>query len=636
VISLVNLGKHYGGRTLFEGVSLMLHAGCRYGLVGANGSGKTTLLNILCGDEPSSDGSIVIGKHLRLGVLRQDRFASDEARIVDVAQAGDAVVWSALQERERSSDPYRLAELDDVIVAGEGWSLRSRAATILEGLGIASSQHEQPLRTLSGGFKLRVLLAQVLAGRPDALLLDEPTNHLDILSIRWLEKFLATYAGCAIVISHDQRFLENVATDILDVDYGSITLYPLTFAKFLEEKELRRLQKEAEIDNSLEAIEHKRSFVLRFGAKATKASQAQSRMKQIEKLEAGLEELPESSRRTPLFRFEIAWPSGKDVLDINGISKAFGDTRVLDGVSLHVRRGERVAIVGPNGAGKSTLLKIATSAMHADAGTVTWGHEVQLGYFAQDHRDVLTRASDTPLTFLERASPDTATAFVRGHLGRVLFSGDDVKKSVHALSGGEAARLVLASIIVNKPNVLLLDEPTNHLDLEAIHALVAALRAFEGTLVFVSHDRWFVSQLAARIVEIRPSRGLNDFPGTWQEYLASCGDDHLDADAVSLKAKRERSAADGESAPSASHEDAKRRRGLKQSLEKKRDKILGDLATREARREEIRTMWCADGFYDGTPLLEQKKLTEEERALTSTIDQLVGAWERIEEVLSSL
>ena len=633
MISLVGLGKHYGGHTLFEGVSLMLQPGSRYGLVGANGSGKTTLLNILCGDEHASDGSVVIAKNLRLGVLRQDRFASDEARIVDVTMAGDEQVFAALQEREHTSDPHRLAELDDVVVANEGWSLRSRAATILEGLGIPSAQHELPLRALSGGFKLRVLLAQVLAGRPDALLLDEPTNHLDILSIRWLEKFLASYAGCAVVISHDQRFMENVATDILDVDYGTVTPYPLTFAKFLAEKELRRVQKEAEIDNRLEAIEHKRSFVERFGAKATKAKQAQSRMKQIEKLEAGLEELPTSSRRTPLFRFDVGRQTGKDVLDVKGLAKSFGDKHVLTDVSLQVRRGERLAIVGPNGAGKSTLLKIVTGALAADAGSVKWGHEVQVGYFAQDHKDLLTRASDTPLTFLERESPDSATAFVRGHLGRVLFSGDDVKKSVHALSGGEAARLVLASLIVKKPNVLLLDEPTKHLDLEAIHALVAALQAFQGTLVFVSHDRWFVSQLAARIVEIKPRDdknpgGLNDFPGTWQEYLAFSGDDHLDADAVSLKAKRERTSNDD--GASASYEDTKKKKALKQSLEKKREKLLAELEKREARREHIRALWCTDSFYEKTPALELQQLNDEEAALTGTIDRLVADWERIE------
>jgi ATPase subunit of ABC transporter with duplicated ATPase domains len=649
MISLINLGKHYGGRTLFEGVSLMLQAGHRYGLVGANGSGKTTLMNVLCGDEPASDGDVVIGKHLRLGMLRQDQFANDDERIVDVAMRGDAQVFDALNRREIATEPDEIARLDDVIAAGEGWSLRSRAATILEGLGIPTAQHELPLRTLSGGFKLRVLLAQVLAGRPDALLLDEPTNHLDILSIRWLEKFLGSYAGCAVVISHDQRFLENVATDILDVDYSTVTLYPLRFDKFLVEKELRREQKEAAIENRLEAIEHKRSFVERFGAKNTKAKQAQSRLKQIEKLEADMEELPESSRRTPLFRFEVARQSGKEVLDLKNVSKTYvqehGEKRVLVDVSLSVRRGERVAIVGPNGAGKSTLLKIAMGHVKPDAGTSKWGHETYVGYFAQDHRDVLVRESDTPLTFLERESPETATAFVRGHLGRVLFSGDDVKKSVHALSGGEAARLVLASIIVKKPNVLMLDEPTNHLDLEAIHALVDALKAYEGTLIFVSHDRWFVSELAARVVEVRPATatspgGMNDFQGTWSEYLAKCGDDHLDADAISLKARAERAAGDGGGGGGAgetnSWEEQKRKKSQKASLEKRRDKVLADVEKHEARRAAIQALWASEGFYEKTAVDEQKRLADEDATLSSTIEGLMAEWERIESDLGSM
>jgi ATPase subunit of ABC transporter with duplicated ATPase domains len=659
VISLQGLGKHYGGRTLFEGVSLQLNAGARYGLVGANGSGKTTLLKILCGDEHASEGEVVLPKRCRLGVLRQDRFENDEERIVDVAMRGDAEVWAAMRERdalvERAGhsgagaaspeDGARIAALDDVIVGGDGYTLRARAASILEGLGIPTAQHELPLMTLSGGFKLRVLLAQVLVSRPDVLLLDEPTNHLDILSIRWLEKWLAgSFAGCAVIISHDQRFLENVATHVLDVDYGTITLYPGGWRRFLEEKELRRAQKEAEIENKLEAIEHKRAFVERFGAKNTKARQAQSRMKQIERIEASLEDLPPSSRRAPVLRFDIERPSGKDVLELKGLSKSYGEKTVLKDVSLLVRRGERVAIVGPNGAGKSTLLKVADGDVEAERGTVKWGAEVKVGYFAQDHKEQLTNAADTPESFLTRHSPDTATAFVRKHLGRVLFSGDDVKKSVHALSGGEAARLILAKLIVTRPNVLLLDEPTNHLDLEAIQALVDALKSYEGTLVFVSHDRWFVSELANRVVEVKAAvdaaegAGIRDFPGSWSDYLEACGDDHLDADAVSLKARRERAAGTGGAPgdPTNGWEEQKRRRGQRASLEKKRDKLLADLERQEARREQIRALWCSEGFYERTPPAEQKKLTDEEATLAAAIDALVAEWERLEADLAAV
>ncbi|HVJ94480.1 MAG TPA: ATP-binding cassette domain-containing protein, partial [Labilithrix sp.] len=305
MIGIIDLGKSYGARTLFEGVSLKLVAGSRYGLVGANGSGKTTFLEIVSGDESASEGSVTITKGARIGVLRQDRFLNDDERILDLAMAGDELVTRAFEEQRRlaasdAPDPARLVELDDIIRAHDGYTLEARTSGILEGLGIPVAQHKQPLATLSGGFKLRVLLAQVLVGGPDVLLLDEPTNHLDILSIRWLEKFLAAYQGCAVVISHDQRFLDNVASDILDVDYGTITLYPGNYQAFVREKAAIRERKEAEIARVEATIAEKKAWVERFGAKATKARQAQSRLKQIEKME--VEELEASSRRAPHFQ----------------------------------------------------------------------------------------------------------------------------------------------------------------------------------------------------------------------------------------------------------------------------------------------------------------------------------------------
>ncbi|MGH7269661.1 MAG: ABC-F family ATP-binding cassette domain-containing protein, partial [Polyangiaceae bacterium] len=391
-----------------------------------------------------------------------------------------------------------------------------------------------PLSTLSGGFKLRVLLAQVLIGGPDVLMLDEPTNHLDILSIRWLEKFLAGYRGVAVVISHDQRFLDNVATHILDVDYQTVSMYTGNYARFVVQKQTARAQVEGEIARAEKIIADKRAFIERFGAKASKAKQAQSRLKQIERIE--VEELKASTRRAPLFRFIPARASGRDVLEVASVSKAYGEKRVLRDVSLTIRRGEKVGLIGPNGLGKSTLLKIVMGHLESDGGSVRLGHEVRVGYFAQDHHDLLRNAAMTPLDYTWEACPAEGTATVRGQLGRLLFSGDDVEKPVGSLSGGEAARPIFCRIIAERPNVLVLDEPTNHLDLESIGALVEGLRAFEGTVLFVSHDRWFVSELATRILEVTPD-GLRDFPGTYAEYLHRCGDDHLDADAVILKEK---------------------------------------------------------------------------------------------------
>ena len=541
MIGLSRLEKSYGGRTLFDEVSLQLNAGSRYGLVGANGSGKSTLLKIIARDEAQTSGSVSIPREARLGVLRQDRFLDDSAVILDLAMMGDTVVWKALCEQTRivdhGGDASGLADVEDVLRAHDGYTLEARASAVLEGLGIPLAIQRQPLSSLSGGFKLRVLLAQVLVAGPDILLLDEPTNHLDILSIRWLETFLLDYQGCALVISHDQRFLEVIATHILDVDYGTVEMYTGGYAQFALEKRATRERKEAEIARQQKIIAEKRAFVDRFGAKASKAKQAQSRLKQIEKIE--VEELAESSRAAPLFQFPIERQSGKDVLELSGVTKAYGDKRVLKGVSLVVRRGEKVAILGANGLGKSTLLKIAVKRLGPDAGEARWGYEARHGYFAQDHGDLLTDPKTTPLKMMLAACPTEAEFLVRGRLGRVLFSGGDVNKKISTLSGGEAARVVFAKIMAEKANVLVLDEPTNHLDMESIQALTEGLKAYEGTLLFVSHDRAFVSALATRVVEVT-EEGFRDRPGTYDDYLASSGDDHLDVDTVVQKAKKER------------------------------------------------------------------------------------------------
>ena len=542
MINIVNLTKHFGAQSLFEGVNLQLNPGCRYGLVGANGSGKTTFLRILTGDESDEGGSVSFPKNLSVGVLRQDQFLDDEARIIDVTMRGDAPVYAALAEQDRLShdahpDAERLMQLNDIVTYGDGYTLEARAREMLVGLGISNEAVERPLGTLSGGYKLRVLLAQVLIGRPDALFLDEPTNHLDILSIHWLEGFLQSYRGCAVIISHDRHFLDAVANRILDVDYQTILEYTGNYSRFLEQKVATRERKETENQRAERAIAEKKAFVERFRAKATKARQAQSRLKQIEKIE--IPDLPKSSRVAPTFRFEQERPSGRDVLEVKGLCKSYGEKAVLSNVGFEVRRGERVAIIGPNGIGKSTLLKIIAGGLAPDAGSFEWGHQVGVGYFAQDHRELLGSPRDTPLQFVWRACPAETTNYVRGHLGRMLFSGDEVDKPAAALSGGEAARVIFARLSVQKPNVMVLDEPTNHLDLETIAALTDALQKREGTLLFVSHDRHFVSQLATRIIELRPD-GIQDFQGTYDEYLERQGSDHLSASAVISRAKTEK------------------------------------------------------------------------------------------------
>ncbi|HEX3775844.1 MAG TPA: ATP-binding cassette domain-containing protein [Polyangiaceae bacterium] len=640
MIRTVDLGKAYGARTLFEGVSLELNEGSRYGLVGANGSGKTTFIRIVSGDESATSGTVTIQKRARVGVLRQDHFLDDRALILQIAMMGDVLVWDALEARtkiiDHGGDAGKLAELEDVLRTHDGYTLEARASAILEGLGIPLASHRQTLSTLSGGFKLRVLLAQVLIGGPDVLLLDEPTNHLDILSIRWLEKFLAQHRGTVLVISHDQRFLDNVATHILDVDYGTVTSYVGNYAKFVIEKQAVRARKETEIARQQKIIAEKRAFVERFGAKATKAKQAQSRLKQIEKIE--VEELAQSSRREPLFRFTAERASGREVLAVEGVSKSYGEKLVLHDVSLTVRRGDKLAVIGPNGLGKSTLLKIIMQRVSAERGHVKLGHEVRLGYFAQDHHELLQSDKMTPLEYVWEACPSEGTATVRGMLGRVLFSGEDVQKPVGSLSGGEAARLIFCKIIAEKPNLLLLDEPTNHLDLEAIAALVAGLKAFDGTVIFVSHDRWFVSELATRILEVTP-QGPREFPGTYAEYLARSGDDHLDIDAVTLKAKvatQNQIKAQPAAASGSSWEEQKKRRNKLATLPARRDKLLAQIEAAEARKKTIADSYAQDGFFERTSAADVEQLEQETKRLVRQIEAWLAEWENVETELAEL
>jgi len=549
MISLSKLSKYYGDQVLFEGVSLQFNRGERYGIVGANGCGKSTLLRILCGEESASDGDISVPKRAILGVLKQDHFQYENDRILDVVMMGNAALWDAMSEKEcilEAAEDYfdadRYAELEDLIVQADGYGLEARAGEILEGLGIASAVHSQPLSTLSGGFKLRVLLAQVLASEPDALLLDEPTNHLDILSIRWLEQFLENFKGAALLISHDHRFLDTVATSIVDIDYDTIKTYPGNYAHFVRAKRQERERREAEIEKREAEIAGHKAFVERFRAKASKARQAQSKLKAIDRID--IEALPESSRRYPHFRFEQRRPSGRQVVRLRDITKSYGDLTVLEGIDLTIQRGERVAIIGPNGIGKSTLLKVMLGEVSADAGSVEWGYETHPGYIAQEHKAQIGSGRQSLDEWLAKFCPSQGIGFVKGHLAAVLFSGDESKKKLEALSGGEAARLMFARQAVEKPNVLILDEPTNHLDLEAIEALVSAITAYDGTLIFVSHDRWFVNELATRVVEITPE-GVRDFSGSYDEYLARAGADHLDAQEVLRRARDSKRAARG-------------------------------------------------------------------------------------------
>ncbi len=662
MISVSNLAKEFGDRTLFENVSFQLNPGERYGLVGANGSGKTTLLGILTGDEPATEGTVAIPSRIDLGVLRQDQFLYEDEEILGVAMRGNPELWKALVEKEKilanaaeHFDTKRYGIVEETIERHDGYTAEARAAEILEGLGIPGAVHRQPLSTLSGGFKLRVLLAQALAGKPDILLLDEPTNHLDILSIRWLEKFLRAFDGPVVVISHDHRFLDNVSTHILDVDYQTVTLYHGNYTKFVEEKAEERERREKEIGAREKEIAHHREFVDRFRAKASKARQAQSKLRLIEKKTEELVPLAPSSRRYPSFRFETYRPSGRDVLELEGIQKSYGDNQVLHGVDLEVQRGDRLAIMGPNGIGKSTLLKIAVGDLAADTGDVEWGHAVRTGYFAQDHHEQLDGPGVTAEQWIAHNHPGLSTTYLRGAMGAVLFSGEEAEKRLSALSGGEAARLVFCKLALEKPNVLVLDEPTNHLDLESIESLVEGLRDFEGTLIFVSHDRWFVSQLANRVVEISAT-GIRDYRGTYEEYVHWCGDDHLDADVV-LEKERSRKGDDGASSavadaptrptrtPTAASGNGpepvsggptRRRDPYKlRKLEERRDELTHRIDRAESRLAEVEEAFADPGLYDAERVDEVRPLEEERTELKGRIEKWMAEWESVERELDA-
>lgn len=631
MISIQNLQKMVGTRLLFERVSLQLNPKSRYGLVGSNGSGKTTFLKILAGEEAETDGAIHFPKKAKIGFLQQDQFANDQDVILDCVMRGVPEVYDALREyqglqEQQHVDLERFAALEDLIANNDGYALPALAGSILEGLGIPSSHHRDLVSTLSGGYKLRVLLAQLLISKKEILLLDEPTNHLDIVSIRWLERYLSNYEGCLIVISHDRSFLDGICTHILDVDYKTITSYKGNYTQFVKQKEIAWTQKQAELEHIKTEIAHKQAFVERFRSKASKARQAQSRLKQIEKIEVPV--LPMSTRQKPSFRFAQKRPSGKDVVEVQSIGKAYAGKPVLQNVSFLVRRQERVAVIGPNGVGKSTLLKILANAISPDVGQITFGHETKVGYFAQG-QETLVQASDKTLEeWLMTFCPVQGPGFVRALLGKVLFSKEDAQKPISVLSGGELARLDLARLMVEEPNVLLLDEPTNHLDMESIEALLEALHAYTGTLLFVSHDRFFVSHLADRILEIT-QKGVRDLRGTYQEYLKALGEDHL---APSQTLRHSAPMSTDKEEQKQLYLDQKKRHANIKKQKQELEKVQEQLKQLEERKRQIESIFCEVGFFTHTPMDGVRALQLEQQKLEEQITHLFQRWEELEKV----
>jgi len=526
MISFNQLGMAYGQKLLFLDVNLSLNDGQCYALVGANGSGKSTFFKLITGEEEASSGEIIIPKDATIGWLKQDQFRYENTPIREIVLQGKPELWKALQEREalmtsESWDDemgYRLGELEETVAHYNGYTAESDAESILTGLGIAANYFEKPLKALSGGYKLRVLLAQTLFQSPSILLLDEPTNHLDIMSITWLEKFLKNnYQGLVIFISHDMEFIDHLADYILDVDYGEIRQYRPPYQRFLEEKQLVVEQKLVEKKSIDAKIAEMQKFVDRFKAKASKAAQARSRMKMIEKIE--IPDLKNSSRIAPTFNFVPKRISGKQVLKATDLSKSFKDKQLFKHLNVEVTRGEKIAIMGVNGIGKSTLIKILTSTIPHDEGSLIFGHEVHTSYFSQDHHELLNHHISV-FHWLNEVATGITEQHVRKTLGQMLFVKDDVEKDILSLSGGESARLLLAKVMLESPNVLILDEPTNHMDLETIEALANALKKYTGTLIFVSHNRHFIDKIATRILYFEQNHQIIDFKGHYRDFAA--------------------------------------------------------------------------------------------------------------------
>ncbi len=536
-----NLTIQFGAKPLFENVSVKFGEGNRYGLIGANGSGKTTFMKILAGVLESSAGNVALDPGERMAYLKQDQFAYEELRVLDVVMMGHAEMWACMSERDAiyanpdaSEDDYmRAAELEAHFAEYDGYTAESRAGELLLGAGIPIEQHAGPMSAVAPGWKLRVLLVQALFANPHILLLDEPTNNLDINTIRWLEDILNERESTMIIISHDRHFLNQVCTHMADLDYGTIKVYGGNYDDFMEASTQARERQVSANAKAKERIADLQGFVRRFSANKSKARQATSRMKLIEKIRP--EDIKPSSRQYPWIRFEYDEKEKLHRLACEIENLGFGyepKVPIIKSFSTSIEAGDKVAIIGENGAGKTTLLRLLAGegldGLKPRGGKVKWAEKARPGVFHQDHAGDF--AADTPLTewivqWVRAGGYDggDVETLVRGTLGRLLFSGDEAKKPVNVISGGEQARMLFGKLMLLRNNVLLMDEPTNHLDMESIESLNTALEKYNGTLIFVSHDREFVSSLATRIIDMRPDRSIVDYRGSYEEYLASQG-----------------------------------------------------------------------------------------------------------------
>ena len=523
-----NITQQFGAKPLFENISQKFGGGNRYGLIGANGCGKSTFMKILGGDLEQTSGNVALDPNERIGKLRQDQFGFEATSVVDTVIMGHTKLWAIKEERDRiyalpemsEADGMRAGDLEAEYAEMDGYSAESRAGELLMGVGIPVDQHYGLMSDVAPGWKLRVLLAQALFSNPDILLLDEPTNNLDIHTIQWLEETLNARDSTMIIISHDRHFLNSVCTHMADLDYGELRVFPGNYDEYMLASTQARAQLMSDNAKKKAQIGELQAFVARFSANASKAKQATSRAKQIDKIQ--LADVKASSRVNPFIRFEQEKKLFRNALVMENMNKKFDDNKVLTNLNMMIEVGERVAIIGQNGIGKTTFLRtiMGEADYQPTSGLYTWSENVNIGYYAQDH----SHEFENDMTLFEWMSqwrqPTDDEQAVRGYLGRLLFSADDINKSVKVLSGGEQGRMLFGKIMMQKPNILVMDEPTNHMDMESIESLNMAMEQFEGTILFVSHDREFVSSLATRIIELTEG-GYTDFAGGYDEYLAS-------------------------------------------------------------------------------------------------------------------
>ena len=527
MLQVTNLGLRFADRKLFEDVNIKFTNGNCYGLIGANGAGKTTFLKLLSGELDSQQGHVSLGKGERLAVLRQNHFAYEENRVIDVVMMGHERLWDVMNRKNEiyMKDPFTeedgilAAELEGEFAEMDGWSAESDAAQLLEGLGISVEYHDMLMGELDNAIKVKVLLAQALFGNPDVLLLDEPTNGLDISAIKWLEEFLINFENTVIVVSHDRHFLNNICTHICDLDFGKIQLYVGNYDFWYQSSQLARRMAEDSNKKKEEKIKELQEFIARFSANASKSKQATSRKKMLDKIT--LDDIQPSSRKYPFVGFSPAREIGNDLLLVEGLSKTIDGEVIFENVSFQLSKDDKVAFLSRSDIAITTLFKILMGEMEADSGTFKWGVTTSQAYLPKDMTDEFSNENLNILEWLRQYAPveEQDNTFLRSFLGRMLFSGDDVMKQVTVLSGGEKVRCMLSKLMLSKANVLILDDPTNHLDLESITALNDGLIAFKGSLLFSSHDHEFIQTTANRIIEIGPKGIVDRLGSTYDEFL---------------------------------------------------------------------------------------------------------------------